>query len=59
MVPHNWNFSASEHAGEFNPEVISTLREEYLRLLAHAESLGPVPRPKTIRRGIFEWFEQG
>ena len=50
-----------------NPQIVSVLREEYLRLLARAEEfarnapkvVSASPRPKSIRRRIFEWFERG
>ena len=57
--------SASEYADKANPQAITQLREEYLRLLERAERFalsatasGPA-RPKTIRRRIFEWLERG
>jgi len=56
-------FSASEKAYASDPQVISTLREEYLRLLERAEKFAlratSVPKPKSIRRHIFEWFQRG
>ncbi len=54
-------FSASEHADEIKPDVLSALRDNYVHLLASVESLAPAPseRPKSIRRRIFEWFERG
>jgi hypothetical protein len=56
-------FSASEHASDYSPEVIRTMREEYLRLLARVDEQVAIataaPKPKSIRRRIFEWFERG
>jgi hypothetical protein len=44
-------------------EIVSVLREEYLRVLAlneeQARKATSVPKTKSIRRRIFEWFERG
>jgi hypothetical protein len=45
-------WSASEHAGEFSPEVVTTLREECIRLLEFAENLGPLPITSTVASDI-------
>jgi hypothetical protein len=56
-------FSASEHAHASSHEIVSVLREEYLRVLAlneeQARKATSVPKTKSIRRRIFEWFERG
>jgi hypothetical protein len=57
--------STSELADKTNPQVMSALREMYLRHLARAEEFAlsvpkaaPPSSPKSIRRRIFEWFER-
>jgi hypothetical protein len=49
-----------------DPQLTSVLREEYLRRLTLIETQArivatptSVPKPKSIRRSIFEWFERG
>jgi len=55
--------SASKPADATDPQVISAMREEYLRQLTMAERLACIApersRPKSIRRRIFELFERG
>jgi len=62
------HFSVSEHTNSFTLGALSEIREDYLRLLTMAEQLARlpitsqsalVPRSKSIRRRIFEWFERG
>jgi hypothetical protein len=51
-------FSTSEEAVGASPQVMSTIREEYLRQLRRAETQAPrttaSPKHKSIRRRIFE-----
>src|SRR5947199_7434119 len=55
--------SASEHADAVDPQTMSAIREYYLRLMERAEDFvlraTASPKPKSIRRRIFEWFERG
>ena len=55
-------FSASEKAETSNPQIISAIREEYMRLLDRAEKqiagATAVAKPKSLRRHIFERFER-
>jgi hypothetical protein len=58
--------AASEHADKTNPQSVSALRQEYLRLLTLIETQvrmvttpTAAPAHKSIRRRIFEWLERG
>ena len=52
----------SEGAVGTDPQVLSAIRKHYLLLLEGGEveaRIAPsVPKPKPIRRRIFEWFER-
>src|SRR5262249_11175595 len=62
-------FSTSDDVVDVDPHAMSELREHYVVVLEQAELLSrlvtsreqpsPTPKPKSLRRRIFEWFERG
>jgi|tagenome__1003787_1003787.scaffolds.fasta_scaffold20318578_2 hypothetical protein len=59
---HFGRHSTSELSAVTDPQVLSAIRKHYLLILKEAEEqerpAAAVPKSKSIRRRMFEWFER-